>query len=398
MLEWTQFYAGPFCGKLLATLGAEVVKIEPPGAGDPARSRGPFPNDEPDPEKSAQFLFLNTDKKSITLDPATGQGKELFKKLVAKADILVQEQPPALVDSLGLTWDVLKAVNPGLIVAALTSFGQSGPYRDYKSYFLTDFHGGGLGYCTPFEPLNPRILEREPLTMGGLTAEYHCGLNAAVAAAAALYARMLGGGGQYIDLSKQETALNAQRPDVARFLDGSPMASRAGSSIPGAVRRTSGILRCLDGYVNLHVSEDQLPGLFDLMGNPDWTREERFKPENLAANRQELDNRVEEWAKDHEKEFIFHGAQQRGIPVAAIYSVAESAGSEHLRERGFFVELDHPQAGRLKYPGVPFRLSGTPARLDHAAPLLGEHNEEVYCQTLGLRRADLAKLKKTGAI
>lgn len=397
VLEWTDFVAGPFCAKLLASLGAEVIKIEEPATGDIARRRGPFLRDIPHPERSALFLFLNTDKKGITLNLKAAAGRELFKKLVKEADVLVAEQPPALVEEWGLGYQSLSEINPQLIMASITPFGQTGPYRDYKSYYLNNFHAGGSGYVNPFDPQDPH-LDREPLIMGGFFGEYHGGLNAALAITAALYTRMMMGVGQHIDISKQETLLNAQRPDMARYLhEGRPI-NRAGANIPGGLRRSSGIMRCKDGYLNMHINENQVAVVFEMMGKPELAKDGRFTPENLPTHREEFDAYVQEWVKDHNREEIWHGAQQRGIPVAAIYSVAEAARSEHLQARGFFAELDHPEAGKLRYPAVPFKLSKTPLKFQRAAPLLGEHNEEIYCRWLGYSREDLAQMRRTGVI
>ena len=397
VMEWAQFAAAPFCTKLLAGLGAEVIKVEEPGVGDVARRRGPFLHDIPHAECSALFLFLNTSKKGITLNLRAPTGRELFKKLVEKVDVLVEEHPPALVKELGLSYENLKKVNPQLIMASITSFGQTGPYRDYKSYYLNDFHGGGAGYPTPYEPLIPQIREREPIIMGGLSGEYHCGLNAAVAVVAALHARIMTGMGQYIDISKLETYLNAQRPDIAQFFRDGLVTSRTG--IRGRTSyRSNGIMRCKDGYVNMHVNETQVPALFDMMGNPEWSRDEKFKPANLPQHRQELDTRMQEWALEHSKDEIWHGGQRRGIPLAAVHNVADAMNSEHLQARGFFAELNHPVAGKFTYPAAMLKLSQTPMRFNRPAPLLGEHNEEIYCDQLGYSRDDLALLRRTGVI
>ncbi len=399
VLEWAQLAAGPFCTKLLAGLGAEVIKIEEPGMGDVARRRGPFLQDIPHPERSALFLFLNTSKKDITLNLKTATGRDIFKKLIGAVDMLVAEQPPALVEELGLNYENLQQVNPQLIMASITPFGQTGPYRDYKSYPLNNFHGGGAGYLVPYEPLNPEIVEREALMMGGFSGEYHCGLNAAVAVLAALRARLRLGAGQHIDISKQETFLNAQRPDMSRLLSSGIVMTRGTDRHGSSGRpRPNGIIPCLDGYVNMEVDEERLPALLEMMGNPEWSKDEKFLPENVAQHRQELEEHVQDWAKEHSKEEIWHGCQQRGVPAAAIYTVEDAASSEHLQARGFFAELDHPAAGRFQYPAAPFKLSGTPIEFERAAPLLGEHNEEIYCQRLGYSKEDLALMRRTGVV
>jgi len=396
VLEWAQFVAGPYCGKLLADLGADVIKIEKPGVGDAARGRGPFPGDVPHLERSALFLYLNTNKSGVTLDVKTGVGREVFLKLVQEVDILVEDNPPKLTEELGLGYESLRDINPQLVMASITPFGQAGPYRDYKAYYLNTFHGSGFGYVTPLEQHDPHILEREPIVMGGLFGEYQSGLNAAAATLAALYLRVVAHVGQHIDISKQETLLNSQRVEVGEYLEDGRVMSRTGIDEPSALR-WDGLMPCKDGYVYM-MGGSQIQNLFDLMGNPEWSRDEKFSPESFRSHRMEVRPHVLAWVAEQHKEEIWHGDQQRGIPMAAVYTVEEVLNSEHMKAREFFVEIDHPEAGRLTYPSGLYRLSDTPVRFERPAPLLGEHNEKVYCDRLGYSQEDLVKMRESGAI
>ncbi len=397
VLEWAQFVAGPYCSKLLADFGAEVIKVEPPGVGDVARRQGDFPGDVPHPERSALFLYLNTNKKGITLNLGGKTGREVFKQLVQKVDILIEDNPPGVVRELGLNYESLEAINPHLIMVSITPFGQAGAYRDYKAYYLNTFHGGGFGYVTPLDIYDAQILEREPIVMGGLFGEYQCGLSAAAVTLAALYFRFVAHAGQHIDVSKQETLLNSQRVEVAEFLEDGQILNRAGVNVP-LTANWGGIMPCRDGYVYMTGGGRQVQGLFDLLGNPEWSKDEKFKPDTFRAHQMEVRPHVLAWAAEHDREEIWHGGQRRGITMAAVYNVGETLGADHLKAREFFVEIEHPEAGKLPYPSGFCQMSGTPLRLERSAPLLGGHNQEVYCDWLGYSQQDLMRLRGMGVI
>jgi len=398
VLEWAHFVAGPYCAKFLADNGAEVIKVEEPEMGDESRRRGAFPNDIPHPERSALFLYLNTNKKGVTLNLNTVTGKEVFERLIKEVDIFIEDNPPHLMHELGLDYRNLKAINPQIIMTSITPFGQTGPYKDYKAYYLNTFHSSGFGYLTPSDPFNPRIVEREPIMMGGFLAEYYSGVHATVATMAALYARRMLGIGQCIDVSKQETQFVAQKTDMANYCDDGQVLNRASTLGLGA-HSWGGTIPCKDGYVNMMGAQpDQVAAIFDLMGNPEWSKEEKFSPEQFHLHSMEMRPHVLSWAAEHNKEEIFHGGQQRRVPLAAVYTVEEAMNTEHLKEREFFVEIDHPKAGRLAYPSATYRFSRTPVRFERPAPMLGEHNREVYCEQLGYSQEDLVQMRRTGVI
>ncbi len=243
---------------------AEVIKIERPGAGDEARRRGPFMGDIPYPERSGLFLYLNTNKKGITLDVKIPTGKGIFRGLVEWADILVEDNSPKEMKELGLDYETLKGINPQLIVTSITPFGQTGPYSEYKAYNLNLSHGAGGGYLTPgFSP----NLGREPLKARGLMDDFFCGLSAAVATLGALYARWAIGVGQHVDVSKQEALINIDRGELLQYPYYRMIPTRAGAFGGSSSRR------CKDGYVELMAVEDrQWQAFVELLGNPEWTR------------------------------------------------------------------------------------------------------------------------------
>ncbi|MBM2827017.1 MAG: CoA transferase, partial [Dehalococcoidia bacterium] len=207
IVELGEFIAAPFCTKLMADLGAEVIKIESPGGGDSARSYGPFPGDIPHPEKSLLFAYLNTSKRGITLDVSHPSGRKVLLELLKEADVFVESNPPKVMGDLKLTYGVLSEVNPNLIVTSVSPFGQSGPYRDYKSTELVNFQMGGVGYATPGEVEDPD--NHPPLKAPGHQGYVMAAYTAASATMCALFGRDLNGGGQHVDISQQEPLLSA---------------------------------------------------------------------------------------------------------------------------------------------------------------------------------------------
>ena len=376
VLEYAQFVSGPYCAKLMADLGAEVIKIEPP-QGDIARKRGPFPGDIPHPERSGLFLYNNTNKSGTTLDLVSVEGKEIFKKLITETDIFIEDTPPGTMSELGLDFDTLKEINPRLIMTSLTPFGQTGPYKDYKAYYLNVSHGSGLGYLTPVNQQVSNRLEREPIREGGLIAEYDCGIFAALATLAALYWCQFTGTGQYIDVSKQEVLFHLQRTDMALYFEHRYSDQRGSPSMfPGG----SGVHRCKNGYVLLmHMEDRPWRSFIDLMGNPEWAKEERFSTAKtrLWLSFEDIHSLTKHWMSEHTREEIFHGLQKGGCPASPLYQVAEVPNTEHMKARRFFVDIDHPEAGRLSYPLGLAKFSKSPIAFDRPAPLLGQHNEDI---------------------
>jgi CoA:oxalate CoA-transferase len=392
VVEYCSFVSGPYCTKLFADLGAEVIKIERP-EGDEARHREPFLDDNPHPELSGLFLYLNTNKIGVTLNLDSIAGREIFKKLIADADILVEDQPPAALQGLELDYDVLKVINPSLIMASITPFGQYGPYRDYKSYYLNTYHASGAGYVLPSGSPNAN---REPLRGGGYVGETDIGLSASVGILGALYWRRAGGTGQYIDISKQEAEMALERVNVVRYYDLGRNPNRYELS---AVR--DAILRCRDdGYVMVVLyPEKQWVGLAEGLGNPLWTNDEKYATQKAReANYPALVSRLQEEALKYDSEDLFNIVQARGTACAYFHSAAQVFNSPQMQARKFFIEVEHPVAGKLMYPGQPYTFSKTPPSKHHGAPLLGQHNEDVYCDRLGYAKQDLVKLKDAGVI
>jgi len=393
VLEYANFIAGPYCGKLLADLGAEVIKIEKPVVGDEARQYGPFPDDLPHPERSGLFLYLNTNKLSITLNTETATGAKILKELLKESDIFIEDNPPAVMERLGLDYANLEKVNPGIIMVSITPFGQSGPYRDYKGYAINCSALGGQSVCAG-EP------GREPLTPPLSLGHYQSGAAGAVAALAALFARELTGKGQQADISEAQVWATLHTGNqVSAYVMHGLKRMRWGHRTPGVYPYT--ILPCQDGYMSMIAIQGyQWKRFLELIGDgevPDWyANDPRFKERREISLKyaDEMDALLAPWLMSHTKEEIYSLCREKRIPFAPVKNIKEVVNDSHLEVREYFVEVEHPATGPLKYAGAPYKLSQTPWKVDNPAPLLGEHNEEVYCQRLGYSREELSQLRR----
>lgn len=391
VIECCDFVAGPFCSKLLADLGADVVKIEPP-EGDSARRHPPFLHDQPSLELSGMFLWLNSDKRGITLRLDMSQGREVFQRLTRDADILIEDHAPGWMEAHGLDYASLAHLNPRLVVTSITPFGAVGPRSDWKAHPLNVFHAGGAGYIIPGDPDS---LDRPPLQAGGQLGEYNSGLTAAIATLGALYNQRHSGHGQHIDLSKQEATLAVNRSLLREFTTSGIVPSRKTSGYP-----YTGDLPCKDGYFSITApEEEQWQRLVEMMGNPPWSQDERYKTRQSRTQRgKEVNQFLIDWLKDKDKADLYREAQKRGIPVGPVCTAQDVVESPQLAQRGFFKETPHPEAGRLRYPTGPYVFSETPVALGRPAPLLGEHTEEVLTDRLGYSREEVARLRAAGVI
>lgn len=396
VLEWADFIAGPYCGKLLADLGAEVIKIESP-TGDESRQRGPFPNNVPDPEKSGLFLYLNANKLGITLNEETATGKKLLLELVKQADILIEDHAPAALDKAGLDYATLRELNPGLIMVSITAFGQSGPYRDYKGYAINASAVGGQSVCAG-EP------GREPLTPPLCLGHYQSATAGATAAMGALFARDASGEGQHIDISEAQVwaTLHTGNQESSFIMHGMKR-MRWGHRTPGVYPYT--ILPCKDGFMSMIAIQGyQWKRFLELMGGgevPEWySSDPRFQDRRELSLKyaDEMDERLAPWLTSHTKKELYSMCLEKRVPFAPVRNMEEVVNDEHLKVRDYFVEIDHPEAGKMKYPGAPGRLSETPWKIVSPAPTLGQHNLDIFCDRLGYSRQDLADFRMGGVI
>jgi crotonobetainyl-CoA:carnitine CoA-transferase CaiB-like acyl-CoA transferase len=384
VLDVSEAVAGPFCTKLLAGLGAEVIKVEKPGSGDVSRRLGPFTQTMPDAEQSAAFLYLNTGKKSITLDLTSQTGAALLRCLAQECDILVESFPPGHMEQWGLGYSDLERLNPGVIYTSITPFGQTGPYRDYKGSELVVQAMGALMHTIG-------LPDREPLQIGGNTALYTTGMSAFSATMLALYVRDAEGHGQHVDVSAMETITVAQIHASIQHQFG---------RLPA--RRASTLIQAQDGWVHpgldRGVRQDTWRRVCALMGRPELTDDPRFTTREARREHQhELLELVGAWTVTRPKEEIYHTLQELRTVAGYVATIADLFTSEQLLAREFFQPLAHPCTGTVMYPGAAFRMQGE--AWHHArAPLLGEHNAEVYCDRLGYTREDLAQWRGVGVV
>jgi len=390
VLDLSEYISGPYCTKMLAAFGAEVIKVEKPGEGDGARRMGPFFEDRPHPEGSALFLYLNTSKKSITLNLEIPTGLKLLKELIKSTDVLVENFEPRVMPGLGLDYGTLERINPGLVMTSISGFGQSGPYRDYKATSIVNYALSGHLYING-EP------DREPLQGPGPQPEYQGGLHGFLGTMMALYCREETGLGQWVDISNLECMAGFHQFTVTRYTYGGEIKERTGNRYESDHPIT--IYPCKDGYIALSASSrPQQELLYSLIGMPELIEDPRFQTvQDRIANADAFDNLILPWLKERTKSELFHTCSEWRVPCAPVSGPEELLNDPHYQARGFWVEVDHPETGKLTYPGAPFKMSETPWQVGRA-PLLGEHNEEIYCRRLGYSKHDLVVLRETGVI
>lgn len=390
VLDLTHHVAGPYCTKLLADFGADVIKVERPG-GDPARNLPPFANDDIHAEGSLLFAYLNTNKKSITLNLKTPTGRSLLEKLLSDTDILVENFAPRVMPSLGLDYDAVSAINPSLVMVSISNFGQTGPYRDYKAADIVHYALGGLMYIFG-------SADREPLKHALRQTQFKAGTNAATAALIGWYHSKFTGEGQHIDISIQECVTSALRDTTSLY-------TYAGSTRQRQPAYTGDMPRSpvptQDGYiVPIHFGGAvDWDSVSDFIGAPALKDDAFVTPESRFDNAQALQEALEEGMTRWRKFDLMREAhKRRGHIYGVVHSPAEVLASEQYAARGYFADIDHPVIGEAKYPGAPFIMSETSWQAVCPAPLLGEHNAEIFCNHLGLSLDDLNLLTASGVV
>ena len=367
VIDLTRQVAGPYATKLLADQGAVVIKLEPP-TGDPSRRFGPFPGDHPHPERSGLFLHLNRGKRSIAVDPATAQGAAIIRSLAAQAHLVVEDHAPGAATQWGWDYATLSAVNPQVVMASVTPFGQTGPYRHYRGSELTLQAMGGALYTNGHETL-------EPLKLAGHFAHYHAALMLAFAALAAVRRAEATGEGDWIDLSVYECQAGCRDRQCMNVT----MAGYSGLSVGRArssiVRLGAGVRACADGYVNIMGAATRLPKLLTLIGRADLIDRPNIAgptgtvPANLVA---EVESSYQAWLRPRPKAEVVAAARTAGLLAAAVNTVGDVLDDPHFHARDIWEVIDHPHTGALRYPGRPFMLSAVPQQPPARAPLLNE--------------------------
>ncbi|MXY88573.1 MAG: CoA transferase [Dehalococcoidia bacterium] len=385
VLEVGTFVSAPYCGRLFAGYGAEVIKIEPPG-GDIARAHGPFKDGEPNPETSALFLYLNTSKRSVELDLGTQAGRDALLRLAADADVLIENYRPGDARALGLDHERLRTVNPRLVVVSITAYGQDGPYAEYHSNNLIAFAMGGQMFLTG-DP------DKSPVKNGGYQADYQGGLNAFSAANLALLAAERDGEGQHVDISVQHCMAPILEAGIPFYAyNGLWLGQRRGNLMSSSMA----IYPCLDGQVGVHVMARNWPNFAEATGHAEWLEDERYATaESRRAHDDELMAELITWAASLGKKEAYALGGEYRAPITFIHTMEDLLDSPQLAARGFLRRIEHPVAGEASYPGPPWWM-GPDAWRDGPAPLLGEHTGEVLAGA-GLSEGDIAVASGAGA-
>jgi crotonobetainyl-CoA:carnitine CoA-transferase CaiB-like acyl-CoA transferase len=410
VLDLSENISGPYCTKLLADYGATVIKIEKPIIGDDSRHASNLDQfcrgepacsptsgrhtglplrdtlNNPDIEKNGLFLLLNTSKKSITLNIDDKSGRDIFKRLVKHADIIVENFKPGTMKNLGIDYAALAKLKSGIIMASISYFGQTGPHRDWNGCDLVAQAMGGLMRLTG-DP------DREPLKLPLSQAEYQAGLNAAVAILCAVFYRDATGEGQYIDVSVQEAVASILEGAVSTYSYSGTVLNRTGarhrSKCPAA------LMKAKNGYVHMESSAywDHFATMVEApqLLQPHLASILRYRHTN------EVEADIRPWVESRTADEIFETGQQWRMPVAKVMGVEELDVDPQYESRKYFQEIDHLPAGTIKYPGAPFKMSETPADINRV-PLLGEHNDEIYIDTLKLSRDEMGKLRERNVI
>jgi len=388
VVELGESISAPYCSKLLADMGAEVVKIERPGVGDQSREYGPFLNDQPHHERSGLFLYLNGNKQGMTLDLETPTGREILGELLARSHVFVHNLHPTEMDRQGLDYQSLRGHNSGLVMASITPFGLTGPYRNYKAYDINLAAAGGIceGLGSP---------DREPLTFGTAEVGYFAGM----AAASSIVIALLAGQGQHIDIAEVESMAGIYNgPEALMAVYQWRMTRRTGHHALDFPYPNC-ILRCKDGYIFVGSPEGrQWRTLLEVMGGPEWAKEDRFRNRTTMNNEyaDEVDGYMEEWLMQHTKAELLALALEHRVPLAPVRDFNEVRNDESLADQ--FIPVERADTGSVSFAGPAYRLPGEEVSPPRPAPLLGQHNAEVLCDRLGYSKEDLVKLYQTGII
>ncbi|MDP6452471.1 MAG: CoA transferase [SAR202 cluster bacterium] len=388
VLDISHGIAGPLCAKILGDLGADVIKIEPPG-GESGRTMAPFLHDDPDPEKSLFFLQLNLNKRGITLNIETPEGSDVFMDLVRRADVVVDSSQPGYLASIGLGYDTLERENPAVLLTSITPFGQTGPYSQFKGEEIVAYATSGIMAISGTS-------DREPLKHGGFQAQYEAGLNGATGTALALLLRDFTGQGQHLDISTQEVVSSS-------LVINQPFYSWTGAvqgRRPPEGALFGNIMPCKDGYfISQPGGGATWDAVADFYGREEL-KEDRFANiDQRAVNGQAMDEIILDATKDRTMNEMFKTASEEYRMLMGIAQTPEDmAECEQLEARGFYRQVQHPVIGTIDVPSRLFNLTDAERRDHVTAPLLGQHNDEVYQGILGYSQEDLARFKQSGVM
>lgn len=387
ILDFTQYLSGPHCTSVLCELGAEIIKVERPGTGEPERKAAPMtPKGE-----SYQFMAYNRGKKSVTLNLKNPVGLEIAKKLVAKCSVLVENFAPGILDRLGLGYEVASKINPGIIYASISGFGQTGPRRDQITYDVVGQAMGGLMSVTGYE-------SGEPLKVGISLADYMGGYNGVIAILAALHYKDITGRGQYIDISMQDGIWAMVFPDRADYFDTLIPPKRIGNRLSSST--PFGSYKAKDGYVVIcTITDGQWQNVLKAIRREDLSDDERFRTRVLRAkNMAAVESVVNDWLKDKTVEEALENFKEFQVPCSPVPTFEQVANDPQILHREMIIEVEQPLSGKVKLSGSVYKMSKTPGNRKLRIPLVGEHNQEIYGDLLGFDQKEIENLKAEGVL
>jgi formyl-CoA transferase len=389
VIDMTHNQAGPACAQIFGFLGADVIKLEEPKGGDVART---VHADKKDSD-SLFFLLFNANKRSLALNLKTEDGKRLFRQVVAKSDVLLENFGPGALDRLGLGYEALREINPRLIYATIKGFGTYGPHAHFKSYEPVAQAMGGAMSVTGF-PENPPTLVLPAIGDSGT------GMHMAIGILAALQQRHATGKGQHVEVSMQDAVVNIIRVSLRDHQRvGRPM-PRSGNQLGHTVPGTT--YACAPGgpndYVIVLAQPQMWPALCQTIGRPELAEDPRFKSaEGRWEHRAELNAIVEAWTRQRSKHEVMRLLGDAGVPCGACQDTGEVLADPHLKAREMIVDIDYPTRGTYQTVGCPIKLSDSPAEITRP-PMLGEHSDTVLAELCGVTTDELQRLRETGVV
>ncbi|PYM55608.1 MAG: formyl-CoA transferase [Candidatus Rokuibacteriota bacterium] len=386
VLDLTRVLAGPFCSMILGDMGAEIIKVEEPGKGDDTRGWPPFSGGE-----ATYFLSVNRNKKSLTLNMKAPDGQAILRRLVAKADVVLENFRPGTMERLGFGYDALRKLNPRLIYCAISGFGESGPEASRPGYDLIVQGESGVMDLTGFA-------DGPPVKVGNSVADLVSGMAAAHGVTLALLSRARTGKGQKVEIGMLDVMASLLTYQAGLYWNGGGRPARRGNQHPSIVPYE--VFQAQDAYMTLGVANNSL---FDRMcraiGREELAKDPRFDSEaSRVTNREVLVPLLNSIFSARPASDWLKRLDEAGVPAGRIKTVAEVCDSEHLRARGMFVSLNHPKAGAVTAMGVPIRLWDTPGAAQAPAPLLGQHTDEILTGLLRIPRAKVDKLRADSVI
>ena len=383
VVEMGSLLAGPFCGQLLADFGAEVIKIEPPGKGDPMRVWGRHQKEG----RTLWWPIIARNKKSVTLNLREAEGQELARRLIAESDVVVENFRPGTLEKWGLGYEKLQSINPGLVMVRVSGYGQTGPYRERAGFGSIGEAMGGIRHVTGFEDQAP---PRTGVSLGdSLAATF-----GALGALTALYHRDAHGGkGQVVDVGIYEAVLAMMESTIPEYVLAGNVRGRTGTVLPFVA--PSNIYPTKDeDYVLIAGNADTVfARLAEAVGMPGWIQDKRYATHHARGeNMQELDDKLSAWTRERTVEEVLGKMAQAGVPAGKVFTAEDMVEDEHYAARENIVTVEDPEIGAFPMQNVVPRLSETPGEVRWTGPSLGQHNDEIYGEVLGLSEKERVAL------